>query len=201
MRVSQFERMAASAELSLHNMRAYLVSYRCGPAISPCSALWPIWRAEEIQRAARLAELTSLLDRSRNDPYVSPLISEMETCLAIAIAASYRALAIRHDLDMRPCSVLLRDIGFNLVGLFSPLATSGDILVNCCIERISLPAFKQRALVLIASSLITDMLASIGQRNTSGRIDLALWMLEPGLIQFTVTDYFGAYFHLSSRRW
>jgi hypothetical protein len=85
----------------------------------------------------------------------------------------------------------LRDIASNLVSLFSPLADSGDILLNCGLERISLPAFKQRALVLIASTLIADALVAIRHTNGPAGIGVALWTLEPGLVQFTITDYLG----------
>ena len=190
--ISGFERIAAIAGL-LSPQRALILGSLIDAAHESggCDVLRPIWRAEEIHRAERLAELTLLLDRTASHQGAGSCGFEMEYRLAICLAASYRALTIQHDLAMRPCATLLRDIASNLVSLFSPLAGSGGILLNCSLERISLPAFKHRALVLIAGTLITDALVAIRNTNGHARIGVALWALEPGLVQFTITDYLG----------
>ncbi len=191
--MSRFESIGAFARLlSPQRARVLGILVKASEECGGCDALRPIWRAEIIHRAERLAELTSLLECDADHRALTQLDSDMECRLATYLAACYRALTIQHDLEMRPCATLLRDIGINLNRLFSPIANPGNNPLNCSIERIALPAFKQRALVLLASTLIMDVLVSTEHGNGAASMELALWTLEPGLFQFTITDYRGA---------
>lgn len=191
--VGHIGRAAIVDKLSVPRARMLCLLLEAAEGSGGCDTLRPIWRAEEIRRADRLTELTLLLDCDTDQGgRASDWVSEVECHLANGLAACYRALTIQHDMEQRPCATPLRDIAINLINLFSPVTSSGDVLLNCGIERIALPAFQQRALVLLAGTLIMDVLVSLGRTNRHGRVDLALWTLEPGLVQFTITDDPGA---------
>jgi two-component sensor histidine kinase len=90
------------------------------------------------------------------------------------------------DEELRPCSSNLRDIARNLIALFGP--TIGHIMVATSVDRLALPAFRHRALVLIASELVTNALLHAYKDRHVGQVVLQLTLLGQGAARLAVTD-------------
>ena len=134
--------------------------------------LQPLWAEEAMHRAYSLIRLTLALDwrapARRNDT----VTARAEQGIAQAVAACYRSLRISEDEEPLPCSDALRTIVCSLVELFGLAA--GHILLDTSIERLTLPAFKRRALVSAASELVINALRHGFPGRSSGRIAVRL---------------------------
>ena len=82
--------------------------------------------------------------------------ARLECGLASSLAEAIRELTIAHDTVSAPCSALLRGTTRDLVELFGPAA--GWVTIATRIAPLSLPAFKRRALVLLAIELVSSAL-------------------------------------------
>ena len=186
---SRFEQIAAaSAGISPHRVRLLGILLA---AATPASAggraeLRPVWANEAIHRAYNMVRLVGRLDRRmpRHDQQ-SPA-PDFETRLAVRLAATFDQLAITHDGEPRPCSVPLRNVARDLVELFGPGV--GEISVATHVDRLTLPAFQHRALILLASELVTNCLLHAFNVRRSGRIELQLIRHHGGAARLTVAD-------------
>jgi two-component sensor histidine kinase len=187
--MSQFEEIA-SAAAGLSSQRLRLLGILLGSA-SPAScggrpALRPIWMTEALRRAHNLVRLVERLDRRTPISDDQSRLAAVETSVGIELASIFESLTITDDEELRPCSRPLRDVTRNLIELFGPSA--GDISAATCIGRLVLPAFRHRALILIASELVMNALLHAFNDERTGRVTLQLATLDPTSARMTVTD-------------
>jgi hypothetical protein len=148
--------------------------------------LWPLWANEAMHRAYTLIRLVGLLAERSPEPHAGDTGLALELSLGAELADSYMALAIGRDEDMVPCSELLRSVVCGLVELFGPAA--GDVFVKTYVERIKLPAFQRRALVLAASELVAESLLRAFHGRGAGRIEVEVAHVTPTRARLRVTD-------------
>jgi hypothetical protein len=118
--------------------------------------LWPLWADEALRRAYNMVLLVRSLDYSvPSDSRHCPTLEE-ERKLAGALATAIASLKIVEDKRCQPCSDTLRCVVRTLAELYTPIAGVG--MVRTHIERIRLPEYKRRALVLCAGELVIDAL-------------------------------------------
>jgi two-component sensor histidine kinase len=127
----------------------------------------------------------ALHERPLREPGRS-LTCNTELCLATDLAALYRSLAIGPERQVVPCSSVLRDVVRNLVALFGSIV--GDVELHVNIERVALPAFQRRALVLAASELVINALCHAFRARTYGRILLELHAIDIWKARLQVSD-------------
>jgi hypothetical protein len=140
--------------------------------------LRPLWAEEAIHRADNLIRLVAA--RGRGD------VAAVDDALAWDLAAIFRSLQTESEDAELPCSRILRNVVGDLAALFGSVA--GDIILNTNIERVSLPAYKRRALVLAATELVINALLQAFRGRRQGRIEVSLTSLGPALACLRVSD-------------
>jgi hypothetical protein len=147
--------------------------------------LRPLWASEAMQRAYNLVSLIADLDR-RVPANRYPVAVATETKIADALGRSYRELDIVNDKDLLPSSGVLHGVVQNLVELFG--RNVGDISITFEFTRLSLPAFKRRALVLACNELLFNVLQYAFDGRSSGLIVVTLRDLGGGRASLLVAD-------------
>jgi two-component sensor histidine kinase len=188
-RTSQFEQIA-SAAASISRQRVRLLGILLAAA-SPTlcggpAVLRPIWATETLHRAHNMIRLVARLEQKvprRNKPSES---LGFENKLGVELASIFDSLAIARNDELRACSCPVRDVARNLIELFGPGV--GHITLATSVERLALPAFQHRALVLIASELIINSLLHAFENRSTGRMTLRLDRLNRGMARLAVTD-------------
>jgi two-component sensor histidine kinase len=150
------------------------------------SLLRPIWAMEAMRRAYNMIRLVGLLDRKAPLSDTDSHRPDFENRLAAALAATFDSLAIERDEVLRPCSIALRSLTQNLVELFG--SAIGDIALSTCVDRLVLPAFQQRALILLTSELVTNVLLHAFNDRIDGRIVVELWVPTRGDASLTISN-------------
>jgi len=150
------------------------------------AALRPLWASEAIQRAQSMIGLVVALDRREPANSAEPAGLQMECRIAAELAAAFRALDVADDTAPLPCSPVLRTAVRDLVGLFGP--SDGQARPRTSIERLTLPAYKRRALVLATCTLVIDALGRIPTGRTGGCIAVSLRQTEPTQAALSVAD-------------
>jgi hypothetical protein len=179
---SQFEQLAsAAAGISPHRLRllGMLLAASSPTACGGRAVLRPIWATEALNRAYVMVRLIGDLEQRAPRP-----CSDMETGLGGELAATYSSLAISSDEELRPCSGPLRGLVRDLVELFEPV----PIALTTCVDRLTLPAFRQRALVLLASEIVSNALLHGFRDRPFGRIKFELAVLGRHTARLTVAD-------------
>jgi two-component sensor histidine kinase len=198
---SQFERIA-SAAARISRQRVRLLGILLAAA-SPTSCggppvLRPIWATEALHRAHSMIRLVARLERRaprRNKP---PEPLNIENKLGVELASIFDSLAIANNEELRACSCPIRDVARNLIELFGPGV--GHITLATSVERLALPAFQHRALILMVSELIINsLLHAFGDRPT-GHMALRLDRLNSGTARLAVTDDGRGLFRSASHR-
>jgi hypothetical protein len=134
--------------------------------------LGPLWANEAIQRAYDWIRLVARLDQCVPLCARDCAAARAESRLALQIAATFRALDGADDEHVLPCSDLLRTLVHDLIELFGPI--SGGIDVRTSIEPLLLPAYKRRALVLVACALVTEVLGGELSDRSCGDVTVTL---------------------------
>lgn len=186
---SQFEDIAATAA-SISRQRVRLLGTLLAAA-SPtfCGGppvLRPIWATEALHRAYSMVRLVARLERKaprRNKP-PDPL--GFEDKLGVELASIFDSLMIVHNEELRACSRTVRDVARNLVELFAPGVSQITLVTS--VERLTLPAFQHRALVLMASELVINSLLHAFEHRPAGHMMLRLDRLNNGVARLAVTD-------------
>lgn len=132
--------------------------------------LRPLWLQESMHRAIGILRLFSALhlrDRSRRS-----LRNIYERQLALHLAGELASLETVEVSRVLPCSGPLREIARDLVGLFGPAV--GQVVLETDVMSLSLPAYRRRALVLLASDLVTNALTHAFHGRCTGRVLLRL---------------------------
>jgi hypothetical protein len=148
--------------------------------------LMPLWAEEGMHRAYAMLRLLDMrIDRDRERERHG-LTAGVECALARSLASAYRSLATASEDAIVPCSALIRDVVLNLGALFGG---RNGVVVRTVIERISLPAFKRRALVLSASELMINALThAFREAAWPGRIEVSLRVLDDKRACLRVAD-------------
>lgn len=134
--------------------------------------LQPIWANEMMDRAYQMVRLTRLLDNRLRHNATEAMDDSLEWRVANNLTETLCALHIRKDDEALPCSDLLRDTVRDLVELFGEAV--GVTGISTCIDRLDLPAFKRRALVLMASHLVVDILLHAAREHGSPQLLVTL---------------------------
>jgi two-component sensor histidine kinase len=142
------------------------------------TALRPLWANEAMLRAYDLITLVTALERQLPCHAQDALALGLERAVAVELAGAFRSLDISDDAEEATCSELLRTVLRDLVELFGPVP--GELHLLTAIEQLSLPAFKRRALVLLACDLLVGALRHGRARQAGGRIGVTLHRGEDG---------------------
>jgi two-component sensor histidine kinase len=148
--------------------------------------LRPIWAAEALHRAYNIVRLVARLERRTPSHDEQAARLDFENRLGDELASIFDSLAIAGDEELRHCSTSLRDVARNLIELFGPAV--GDIILASSVDRLALPAFQHRALILAASELIMNTLLHAFNGRAAGRVTLELARLNQGMARLTVAD-------------
>ncbi|HQT47244.1 MAG TPA: hypothetical protein PLY97_08480 [Acidocella sp.] len=167
-------------------IRSALLDATIPPACSGSSPLKPLWVDEAMQRAYNIVRLTRELEHK------APLLEDgsnrpqTEYEMAIDLAESFWSLAKADDSDMQPCFDPLRSVVLNLVALFGP--AFGKVSLDISVERLTLPAHKRRALVLVACELVLNALCHGLSGRSAGNIAVHLSRTARTVAQLSVAD-------------
>ncbi|GLR66887.1 hypothetical protein GCM10010909_15670 [Acidocella aquatica] len=148
--------------------------------------LKPLWVNEAMQRAHNLVRLIAELEHKAPFHPDRPDRSLAEYQLAIDLAESFRSLAAADDGGMQPCFNALQAVVFNLTELFGP--AFGLVFVDMSFERLTLPAYKRRALVLAACELVLNSLRHGLEGRGTGNITVALRRTARAVARLSVED-------------
>jgi hypothetical protein len=134
--------------------------------------LWPLWANEAMHRAHRIMHLTIQRERCalKSGSRASRSAQYFES--ARALADIFAELRIADDLEVLMCAALLRDTVARLIDFFDMPACSLETHID--LKDIGLPAYKRRALVLAASSLIMQVLSCTGDSNRKPIVSIVL---------------------------
>ena len=137
------------------------------------AVLQPLWVNETMHRAHQMIQLARLLDRCTSCVDYTLAEGDLEWRIAKHLTETLVALRIERDTETVPCSEALRDVTRDLVELFGEASGIGGISTSA--ERLSLPSFKRRALVLIAGQLVVEaLLVASRRRRRDGQITVVL---------------------------
>jgi hypothetical protein len=117
------------------------------------SVLRPLWANDAMHRSyAMLRLLVQKAERYRGCS-MTGAVNAIDFQLARSLVDAYTSLVGEGETTLVPCSVPLREIVVNLVELLG-----SGVAVSTVIDRVMLPAYKRRALVLAASELVLNAL-------------------------------------------
>ncbi len=151
-----------------------------------CDALRPLWAEEAMHRAHNLLKLVFLLEQRRPQQAYDFFTGCIELNLAKELGNHYRSLAIGAERQVTACSSVLREVVGDLVALFGP--TAGPIELHTDIQRVALPAYQRRALVLATSELVMNALLHAFKRRPEGRLTVELRLLSSQYARLSVSD-------------
>jgi anti-sigma regulatory factor (Ser/Thr protein kinase) len=137
-----------------------------------CETLRPLWAEEVMHRSFNFLRFALLLEHRIPVVGCADPTEEGELALATGLVALYRSLVAAPERQVVPCTPMLRDLTIGLVGLFGP--TVGAVELDTAIERIELPGFQRRALVLAASELVMNALCHAFAGRGRGRLTIEL---------------------------
>jgi two-component sensor histidine kinase len=153
---SRFDLIAAQGE-SLPSELGDLLGLLLQAAYSAESTgrlvLAPLWAEEGMHRAYAMLRLFDRRAKRHRHRARNGFTARVECALAHSLASAYRSLATAEEEELVQCATLLREVALNLGALFG-----SGIVVKTLIERLHLPAYKRRALVLSASELTINAL-------------------------------------------
>ncbi len=148
---------------------------RCGD-----SAFKPLWVDEAMNRARDMAGLVAELEHQNPCIHQNPEDSKAEYQAACDFAEALRSLAMADDRDMQPCFEVLHVSVFSLVQLF------GRASATISVERLTLPAYKRRALVLASCELVLNLLRQGLMDGSAGNITVTLRRTSRAVAQLSV---------------
>lgn len=146
--------------------------------------LRPLWAQEATHRALSMLRLLSAPHRRNRGRPSPPTIYERR--LALHLAAELRALETVGTTGALPCSGPLREIARDLVALFGPAV--GQVTLDTDVAAFGLPGYRRRALVLLASELVTNALTHAFHGRGEGRISLRLQRAGRDWVRLQVGD-------------
>ena len=169
---SSFEILAASCDRLARSSEDVFGALLASTYPQSVSADWtsrPLWNEEAIHRAYRMLQL---LLRLRERRHGNEHAWQANYALAMQLAADIRSLSETAEHRQVPCAAVLSSVVRTLGSLFGEAA--GDISLSTSIERVSLPAWRRRALSLVAIELVVNALNHAFDGGAPGRIDVCL---------------------------
>jgi hypothetical protein len=185
---SRFETMALlSGEQSRHGSTVLAVLLAAVPPKQQggSSVLQPLWAEEAMHRAFGLMRLVANQTDRNDSTDRTPLLTGWEVGLAQDLAAQFRSLETGDDRRVRPCSGVLRNVVADLCALFGGAANIG---LRTEVERMALPAYKRRALVLAAAELVTNAILHGFPAGSGGQIEVSLTSFGAAHVCLRVAD-------------
>jgi signal transduction histidine kinase len=186
---SQFEQMAAIA-ISVPQARSTALSVLLGASILDTQhdhrVLQAIWANEAMHRAYNMVLLFDALEHKEPSSTCHRHVLLSELRHAQQLAELFKAISAPSDPALLSCSRGLRVIAGSLVELFEP--TVGQLELKTCIEPITLPAYKRRALLLAVSELVINALRHAFSSREEGLITIRLDRRRPSQAEVSVED-------------
>jgi two-component sensor histidine kinase len=146
--------------------------------------LRPLWVEEAMHRAHTTLRLVRTL--RRHQPIAGAVAHRIERCLAAEIADAFRSLETPPARALVPCAAVLRDLTRSLVALFGPAV--GIVDMRAQVERVSLPAYARRALVLLTAELVCNAMLHAFTGRCHGLIEVECTAPVPGRVRLAVSD-------------
>ena len=138
---------------------------------SGCEVLRPLWAEEAMHRIHGFMRLIGARSRRGSPTRQNPIAAQVEDFAARDLAAKFRELETGAERAVLPCSTVLGDVVSDLGTLFGCPAS---IVLETTIERVSLPGYKRRALVLAACELLCNALLHAFPGHQTGLIEVGL---------------------------
>ena len=135
-----------------------------------------VWMAEENHRALAMLQLLLLLNRSIHECHGREKFYVQEYENAKRLVRIYRSLDACYESNLVPCEAVIHGIVNGLVTVFNVTNGSVDLKVNN--RSLNLRANKRRALALLISKLVVDMLKDGAKRLIAGRLILSFARVE-----------------------
>jgi hypothetical protein len=186
-RRSRFETLgslAANLSPRLEHVVNVLLAACCPAKSAGPVVLQPLWAEEAMHRSCTMLRLLDARGNRCNDP-AGIRIDEGLACHLAVLFRSLDVDSVNRDL---PCANLLRDVVTDLVALFGPERGSDHVTLDTTIERLRLPAYKCRALVLAAAELVMNALLHAFPGRARGRIEVNLTLPGPLRARLQVAD-------------
>jgi hypothetical protein len=140
--------------------------------------------AEANHRSLAMLQLLLLLKRAshkysgREKCYVSKYDN------AIRLANIYRSLYARYEFDLVPCEAAIHGVINGLITVFD--VTSGFVDLKIYTRSLNLKTSKRRALVLLISTLVVEMLKDGAKRVVCGRLALSFSPIKTKQISINI---------------
>ena len=150
-----------------------------------CEVLRPLWTEEAMHRADVFMRLVGAMQRRRQSANQNPIVAGVVDFVARDLAARLRELRSGQERAMMPCAMVLRDVVADLGALFGCPA---NVALTTKIDRVSLAAYKRRALVLAACELVCNALLHAFPGAVAGQIDVGLTSRGPNSACLRVAD-------------
>jgi two-component sensor histidine kinase len=141
---------------------------------SGCEVLRPLWTEEAMHRIHGFMRLIGARSRRGSRTRQNPIAAAVEDFAARDLAAKFGELETSAERAVLPCSTVLRDVVSDLGTLFGCPAS---IALETRIERVLLPGYKRRALVLAACELLCNALLHAFPGHETGLIEVGLTFL------------------------
>ncbi len=148
--------------------------------------LYPLWAEEALNRAINMCQLTLMLEWRRWHGVDALIDHQHELARASRLATCFHALDIKDEAAVLPCTDILHETASCLVDLFGPAV--GQVILTAELDRLALPAYRRRALVLAAAALVTRTLLHAFRRRSEGQIVITLGRDDPHHALFLIED-------------
>jgi two-component sensor histidine kinase len=186
---SRFELIAAQGESlpsDLGDLLGLLLQAAYSAEGTGRPLLAPLWAEEGMHRAYAMLRLFDRRAKRHRGRARNGFTAKVECALAHSLASAYRSLATAEEEEVVQCATLLREVALNLGALFGG---GSGIVVRTVIERLHLPAYKRRALVLSASELMINALThAFSAAARDGRIEVSLRQVDEKRACLRVAD-------------
>lgn len=194
-RASRFETLACGAATISDNRRGMLgalVGTTLPPVHHGVPALRPLWANEAIQRACDFAALFGWVERDQSRASPSSQALETEWRLVHELTSLYASLDHDDDTILYACSHAIRFAARDHVELFG--LGKNPMRVCTAVDRLALPAYRQRALILITCRLVIEALLRIATRHGPARLVVLMAVESSETATLSVTqDLSGPY--------
>ena len=163
------------ANIRARHLRSCLIDVLIGGAFpipeDGRSFLRPLWQAEALNRATNILCLVERLDSCTRSS-----LSDQDMATARTLADAQRSLCMVPESARLPTARVLNQVVCGLAGLFGRVLGSVNLTVD--IVPLALTPFRRRALVLLASELVTQALLHGSRDNAQSRINVLLTDLD-----------------------
>lgn len=150
------------------------------------AALRAIWADEAMHRANSLLTLVQRLEQTAWTSDQAEFDIDLEYAIACRLADSFRSLDMTSEMALRSCEDVLRAVTSRMMALFAP--SVGGISLRLNLARLTLPAYRMRALVLLGNELVSNALLHAFDGSSDGTIAVSLTSGAWGQMSLVVED-------------